>query len=71
MVSCTAVAISSREEYGMHILSTALQKVVMRLIMKRRPPIRALPIVILGQLFCFSQGRLNSRRKEMGFPDSI
>ena len=54
----------------MHILSTALRKVVMRL-MKRRPSIWALPIVILGQLFCLGQGRLNSRRKEMNFPNSI
>lgn len=36
-----------------------------------RPRARPLPIIILGQLFCLGQGRLNCRRKELSSPHGI
>jgi hypothetical protein len=65
--------ISSREEYGMHILSIALPKDAMRVEMERNVhgQNKPLPVVIFGHLFCLGQCRLNRRREEMSLPYGI
>ena len=44
---------------------------VVKVLMKRRPRARTLPVVILGKLFCLLQGRLDGRWKELRSPDSV
>jgi len=46
-------------------------KVVMRPMERRVHEGTSLPVVVLGQLFGLGQGRLDLRRKEMGFSDGV